>query len=74
MHKHGRAARPKSLRAPDKEISQRYEDQSQRVLQVDLQKKGHGRLIAAAMLVLPHGLAKFGHVLEVDLQKKGQLL
>ena len=29
----------KSLRAPDEEISQRYEDQSQRVLQLDRQKK-----------------------------------
>ena len=72
---HGRAARPKSLRtrpkrlrAPDEKISQRCEDQSQRVLQVDRQKN-RGRLIATAALVLPLGLGKFGHVLDVDLQK-----
>ena len=53
MQKHGRAAqpknlcprpkrlraRPKNLPAPDEEISLQYEDQSQRVLRVDRQKK-----------------------------------
>ena len=40
------------------------------MLRVDLQKKGHGRLIADAALVLPLGLGKFGHVLGVDFQQK----
>ena len=39
VQKYGRAARPKSLRAPDEEIFERHKNQSQRVLQVDLQKK-----------------------------------
>ena len=37
----------KSLGAPDEEILQQYEDQSQRVLQVDHQKKSCDRLIYA---------------------------
>ena len=67
MQKHGRAARPKSLHAPDEEISQRYEEQSQRVFHVDL---------ASARLVLPLGSGKFRHVLEVGFKKlkKGQIL
>ena len=36
---------------------------------VDHQKNSYGRLIAAATLILPLGLGKFGHVLNVDLQK-----
>ena len=39
-------------------------------LRLTSKKKVHGRLMAAAMLVLPFGLGKFGHGLEVDLQKK----
>ena len=68
------AVRPKRLHAPDKEISQPHEDQSEQVLQVDLKKKGHGRLITAAMHVLLLGLGKFEHALEVNLQKKINLL
>ena len=63
-------ARPKGLRALNDEISKRYKDESQQVLVVDLKKKGHGRIIAAATLGLPLGLGKFGHVLEVDPQKE----
>ena len=32
VQKHGSAARPKGLQAPNEEISLRYEDQSQRML------------------------------------------
>ena len=60
----------KSLHAPNEEIPQQYEDQSQRVLQVDLKKKGYGRLITAATLVLSLSFDKFGHVLEVNFLKK----
>ena len=31
-----------------------------------ISKKGHGRLITVATLVLPLGLGKFGHALEID--------
>ena len=56
---------------PADEISHRYADQSHRVLQFDPPpKKGHCRLNAAPVDVLPHGSGKFGHVLEVDLQKR----
>ena len=57
-----------SLRAPDEEISQLYENQSQRVFHVDF---------ATSTFVLPLGLGKFGHVLKVDFRKlkeKGQFL
>ena len=37
-------------------------------------KKSCSRLIVVAMLVLPLGLDKFGHVLDVDLKKKSSLV
>ena len=67
-------ARPKCLRAPDEEISQQYEDQSQRAIQVDLQKKSRGWLVAAGMFVLLLGFGKFGHSLMLISKKKGHLL
>ena len=37
---------------------------------ISKKRKGHCKLIAAPVDVLPHGLGKFGHVLEIELQKK----
>ena len=37
-------------------------------------KKSCGRLIVVAMLILPLGLDKFGHVLDADLKKKSSLV
>ena len=44
------------------------------MLQINLPKKGHGRLIAADRLVLPLGFGKFGMSLRLIFKKQGHRL